>query len=412
MQEGFIMYRAISFITCICLALLICCNAENYSTTAYVRTDVDSVLAVSDSEVESCDSVIATQKHKGFFEKIIAYFNESNKVRRNKKFDFSIIGGPHYSSDTQFGIGVVGSGLYRSYAGDTVSPMSNVAIYADATTSMFFKLGVRGTHIFPFDRARINYDVNVAQIATKFWGIGYEMAQNDDNESKYKYFTSQTNVNYIWRLADNLYFGPMAAIDYINARDEDKPELWEGQPDRTFNLGFGFTLQYDNRDFLTNAFRGIYLRLDQRFNPRFLGNKYAFSLTELRLAHYRPIWKGATLAMQLHSRFTYGNTPWGLLSTLGGSDNMRGYFEGRYRDKNEIDVCLELRQHVWRRNGVALWVGAGTIFPQFSALRWSHVLPNYGIGYRWEFKRRVNVRLDLGFGRGQTGFIFSINEAF
>ena len=41
-----------------------------------------------------------------------------------------------------------------------------------------------------------------------------------------------------------------------------------------------------------------------------------------------------------------------------------------------------------------------------------HILPNYGFGYRWEFKKRVNVRLDLGFGKHQTGFIFNINEAF
>ena len=358
------------------------------------------------------DTVTGKEKPKGLINKIIAYFNESNKVRRNKKFDFSIIGGPHYSSDTKFGIGVVGSGLYRPSASDSVSPLSNVSVYADATTSMFFKLGVRGTHIFPNDKARLNYDINVAQIATKFWGIGYEMARNDDNESKYKYFTSQTEVSYVWRLAPNFYIGPMATVDYINARDMAKPELWEGERDKTFNIGVGLTMQYDNRDFLTNASRGMYARLDQRFNPRFLANKYAFSLTELYLAYYHPVWKSATIALQLHSRLTYGNTPWGLLSTLGGSDNMRGYFEGRYRDKSEIDVCIELRQHVWRRNGIVVWVGAGSIFPKFSAMRWRQVLPNYGIGYRWEFKSRVNVRLDLGFGRKQTGFIFSINEAF
>ena len=38
---------------------------------------------------------------------------------------------------------------------------------------------------------------------------------------------------------------------------------------------------------------------------------------------------------------------------------------------------------------------------------------NFGLGYRWEFKKDVNVRLDYGFGKsGQTGFIFNINEAF
>ena len=217
---------------------------------------------------------------------------------------------------------------------------------------------------------------------------------------------------YVWRIANSLYLGPFATFDYINGRDFQKPELWNGEKDRTFNLGVGVSLQLDTRDFINNASRGILLRADQRFNPRFLFNKCAFSLTELTFAYYHPLWRDATIACQLHSRLTYGNTPWGLLSTLGGSDNMRGYFEGRYRDKSEIDMCVELRQHIWHRNGIVVWGGAGTIFPKFSALRWRKVLPNYGIGYRWEFKKRVNVRLDLGFGRHQTGFIFSINEAF
>ena len=41
------------------------------------------------------------------------------------------------------------------------------------------------------------------------------------------------------------------------------------------------------------------------------------------------------------------------------------------------------------------------------------MLPNVGVGYRWEFKKDVNVRLDVGMGKsGQWGFIFNINEAF
>lgn len=361
--------------------------------------------------VTAADTVTVVKK-KNIIDRVIDYFNESNKPRRNKKFDFSVIGGPHYSTDTKFGIGLVGSGLYRVSSADTVSPLSDVSVYLDATTSMFFKAGIRGTQIMPYDRARLHYDVNFASVSSKFWGIGYEENVNDDNESTYKYLVSQVQASYVWRVRPNLYIGPMATFDYINGRKFAKPWLWNGEADRTFNVGVGFTVQYDNRDFLTNASRGIMLRFDQRFNPRFLANKYAFSLTELTAAWYHPLWKSATIAMQLHSRFTYGNTPWGLLSSFGGSYNMRGYFEGRYRDKNEIDVCVELRQHVWRRNGLALWVGTGTVFPEFSALRWYKVLPNWGIGYRWEFKKKVNVRLDLGFGKHQTGFIFSINEAF
>ncbi|MBJ2160695.1 MAG: BamA/TamA family outer membrane protein [Muribaculaceae bacterium] len=389
--------RRFSIIILFIVSVLLTCRAS------------ESTDSLTVGEASPCDTV---PSKKGFISKIIGYFNESNKPRTDKAFDFSIIGGPHYSSDTKFGVGLVAAGLYKTDRSDTILPQSDVSVYFDATTSMFFKLGIEGNHIFPKDRARIYYDVYFSSVNSKFWGIGYDRNVDNANESDYKYLNSQALASYVWKLAPSLYLGPMVAFDYINGRKFAKPWLLDGQAERTFNLGLGFTLQYDSRDFLKNASRGVFFRLDQRFNPRFLLNKYAFSLTELTLATYKEVWKGGILAFRFHSRLTYGNTPWGLMSTLGGSDNMRGYYEGRYRDKSSADVCLELRQHVWRRNGVVAWVGAGTVFSKFGDLRWREVLPNYGIGYRWEFKKKVNVRLDLGFGRHQMGFIFNINEAF
>ena len=101
------------------------------------------------------------------------------------------------------------------------------------------------------------------------------------------------------------------------------------------------------------------------------------------------------------------------MALLGSSNSMRGYIEGRYRDKHKVEAQVELRQHVWKRNGVVVWAGFGTVFNKFSALRFDRLLPNFGLGYRWEFKKDVNVRLDYGFGKsGQKGFMFNINEAF
>ena len=91
---------------------------------------------------------------------------------------------------------------------------------------------------------------------------------------------------------------------------------------------------------------------------------------------------------------------------------MRCYYEGRYRDKCALNVVAELRQHVWRRSGVTFWAGAGVVTPAIESVRWSRVLPCVGLGYRWEFKKRCNVRLDYGIGRGSSSFSFNINEAF
>ncbi len=368
-----------------------------------------SSFPVSATE-NAADSVVS--KPKNLYEKVLDYFNHTNDVKPQKDFDFSFIGGPHYSTDSKFGIGLVAAGVYRKDKNDSTVQPSNVSIYFDITTKLCAQLGVRGIHIFPGDHRRISYDVNFANINTKFWGIGYNNAINDDNESKYKYLNSHAQAEYVWRFCGKFFGGPMATFDYINGRDFAKPELWDGEDHRTFNVGAGFTLQYDTRDNSTYTTKGTYLRLDQLFQPRFMANRNAFSQTEFTASSFHQIWKGGILATTIHTHLTYGNTPWGLLPIIGGSYTMRGYFEGRYRDKCEIDICLELRQHIWRRNGAVVWIGAGSVFPEFDAMRWRKVLPNYGIGYRWEFKKYMNVRLDLGFGRHQTGFIFSINEAF
>ena len=49
------------------------------------------------------DSISATMEDsvpakRSFFKKFLDYFNDANKEKKNKKFDFSVIGGPHYSS--------------------------------------------------------------------------------------------------------------------------------------------------------------------------------------------------------------------------------------------------------------------------------------------------------------------------
>ena len=58
------------------------------------------------------------------------------------------------------------------------------------------------------------------------------------------------------------------------------------------------------------------------------------------------------------------------------------------------------------------WIGAAQVFPEWKKWDNKKILPNAGIGYRWEFMKRVNVRIDYGFTRNGGGLIFNINEAF
>lgn len=91
---------------------------------------------------------------------------------------------------------------------------------------------------------------------------------------------------------------------------------------------------------------------------------------------------------------------------------MRGYYEGRYRDRNVAEFQLELRQNLYKRHGMVMWIGAGNVFHDYGKFKFTHTLPNFGIGYRWEFRDRINLRMDIGRGLDQIGIIFNIEEAF
>lgn len=373
-----------------------------------------SELSVTDS-ISSAEKVdtMALRAGKSWVNRILDYFNDSNKNKKHKRFDFSVIGGPHYASDTKFGLGLVAAGLYRTDPNDSILPPSNVSLYGDVSSVGFYMLGVRGNHIAPKGRYRIDYHLYFYSFPADFWGIGYEMGDNDANKSDMKRWQAQAEVSFLFRVADNFYIGPMASYDYVIGKHIERPELLQGMDQHTWNVGAGVSLVYDNRDNLTNPHRGIYLNINQMFRPRFMGNDYAFSTTAFRFDAYQRLGKGTVLAEDIGANLNFGNPSWGMMAELGGTHSMRGYYEGRYRDKHSLEATVELRQHVWKRNGIVGWVGAGTIFPKFSALRSKQILPNAGVGYRWEFKKNVNVRLDYGFGKsGQSGFLFNINEAF
>lgn len=352
-------------------------------------------------------------RKKNFINAILEYLDDSNKEKSHKKIDFSFLGGPFYSSEAKFGIGLVAAAVYRTNPGDSLCMPSNISIYGDISTSLLFSIGLSGHHISCSGGMRLNYDLDFVHFPTKFWGIGYENCSLSSNETKYTEFSIRAKAQALWRLADNLYVGPTADVDHVSAsKIVGDSALWQGQPFTNTSVGAGVAINYDTRDNLTAPKKGVLLSLEQKFFPRVFGNgNHSFSLTEFSGNIYFPMWKNSTFAGRVHGRFTYGNPPWSMLSSVGGSYTMRGYYENRYRDKNAIDFTVELRQKIWKRWGVVVWGGVGSVF-RSKGIHFNELLPNGGIGIRWEFKKNVNVRLDYGFGKGESGIIFNINEAF
>lgn len=348
------------------------------------------------------------------------YLTNSNK-QEYKKFDCTILGGPFFNSSSGLGIAGGVSGMYSWDRNDPTLQRSSVSVAFTAGLSGMMQFGFRGSNFMKGDRYRWDYKLVLYYLPTKFWGIGYNRGLHDENESKYTQVKFVFEPNFLFRIAPNLYMGPQLDIMLSHAYSfENSSDTLlvgkHGLQDRDVNtMGAGINIQYDSRDFTLNASKGHFFRVEQMFYPKLLNNYY-FNSTDITYSTYVRPYKSAILAFEVNGQYNYSSTdgevPWTYLAKSGEGNRLRGYYEGRYRDNGIIQVQIELRQHIWKRWGCALWVGGGNVFHNFKSIDMERFLPTYGIGARWEMKRRVNIRFDLGFTRNKPGFCFNIGEAF
>lgn len=303
---------------------------------------------------DSLNNTTDTLKN-GFFHRFYRYFQQSNKVKEEKKFDFSIIGGPHYSSDTKLGLGLVASGLYRIDRNDKSISPSNISLYGDITTTGFYLLGIRGNTIFPKDRFRLNINMYFFSFPSEYWGIGYEAGKDDDHKTDYKRLEQQIKLEFLYKLAPNLYAGANLMFRNVTAKDFDDISFLNGAKKNVSTFGPGLVISYDSRDFIPNPAKGIFAQLEQQFFPGFLGNDDSFKRTSVDLRYYRKIWKGAILASQLQGTFNYGNTPWSMVSLMGGSYGMRGIT----REDTGTMTLFNFKSNIARRYTTATGLSCG-----------------------------------------------------
>lgn len=111
-----------------------------------------------------------------------------------------------------------------------------------------------------------------------------------------------------------------------------------------------------------------------------------------------------------------GNTPFYYLPALGGSERMRGYYEGRYRDNFYITGQFELYiSDPWlNRTGFYIFAATGDVGNTMEDFYWKDFKMSYGLGlvYLLNPDNRTILRADFGFGPGTMGIYFAAGTAF
>ncbi|MCL1932372.1 MAG: outer membrane protein assembly factor [Candidatus Azobacteroides sp.] len=355
------------------------------------------------------DTIVIVSKNKDSYWNSL--FNGHIDRTFEKRFDMSFVSAPSYTREASFGIGGMATALYRVDRTDSVMVPSNITMTFNASINGFYALTAEGNHNFKGRRSRLSYQIAFFNKNLNFWGITYDDC-NVNLISSYRRQQYKVSLNYQYELFKNFYTGALLDFSLVHASKIDEISYLLGQKRTYTATGLGLSLQYDSRDFIPNPKQGMYILLRETVYPEMLGNTgRTLWRTTLITDFYQKVWEGGIIAFDLYGQISSNNLPWTMREELGGN-RMRGYYTGQYIDNNIVSGQIELRQHVVKRLGASAWIGGGSVFPSLQEFDVKKILPNYGVGLRFEIKHNVNGRVDFGLGKQTGGFVFGMNEVF
>jgi hypothetical protein len=401
----------------------LCASAQRLTIdTVQTVCRYDDYIAVQTEGISSptqyADSLVLFSAFPEWSRKWLSSLIRGNIDRTHEKvLDWGFAVTPSYTREAGFGIGAAATGLYRINRQDSVMNPSDVFTSFNASLNGFFVFTFKGNNLFPDNRSRLSYKVEVYRKRLDFWGITSE-ATAKNPKSKYDRRQIDLQAEYIYKVNRNFYAGVRLRADYTDARNLNNPEYLLGERKQFYVTGLGLSFEYDTRDNLVTPTRGLHIAYKPMIYPVYLGNApHTFANHSVITNGYFKMWRGSVLGVDLYGSFNSVKTPWTMREQVASDGvRMRGYYMGSYIDNNQIAAQLEYRQNVYRRIGFTLWGGCATIFSSFQEFVHKDIrpewLPNYGSGLRIEFKHNVNARIDYGFGKHTSGILFAIGEAF
>jgi outer membrane protein assembly factor BamA len=179
-------------------------------------------------------------------------------------------------------------------------------------------------------------------------------------------------------------------------------------------LGAGFTARYDTRNNVSYPVRGVFHQLSWRLYDAVLGADYSLNTTSLDLRGYLPLGDRRVLALRALGVANGGTVPFQVMPALGGDQLMRGYFGGRFRERQLVAGQAEFRTYVWKRLGLAAFGAVGQVARDLDGLGMGRFHYSYGAGLRILLikQEQMNLRMDFGFGEDQSGFYLGFAEVF
>jgi len=340
----------------------------------------------------------------------------------SKHSSFVVI--PVLSSAPETGLELGGSALYSFYS-DTAAGrthVSNIFGYASITTKKQTYLALNSNYWFPGNKFHVSDGIGYMNFPFDFYGIGN--ATKKASEDKLGEHRFKLNLEGEAKTGDFLIGLVAGCFDY-KFRDINPAGIFDTSPrvedrDGGAAVFIGPSVIFDTRNNNTYTTKGTIVTAYLNIMQGLLGNNnYEGAFFNIEYSEFFSLNKQLMLGLDVQEQSLLGGqSPFYLLPAMGSDEMMRGYYSGRFRDRNFIAGQTELRYRVTPRFGLDGFVGTGEVFHTgFSA---HDLKPDYGGGVRYFFdvQKGLSIRMDYGAGEKrpgearQTGLYVALGQAF
>ena len=340
------------------------------------------------------------------------------KQDTSKRVQYLIIPVLFKTPETGWAYGLSGSLSFKtSHKHDSLTRTSVIQCIGFFTTRKQNLQAIDGTIYFPNEKYIFLFQVSHSYFPDKFWGIGPTTL--DLKGERYVYEQEYIYPHLKKKISKHLFAGAQYEFQNVNHISYsiggrfDSAAFYGKQPYKV--SGLGLSLSYDTRNLSFWPDKGVYLQtLFTDFRKEFFSDYNVLKwITDLR--YFKKLYKSHILAIQFYNYSTYGQTPLRELAAFGGSNNMRGFYQGRYRDNNMMSFIAEYRLHIKGRFSACAFGGVGDVYNKYSDLTHAPLKYSYGAGLRLALlqKEKLNIRVDYGYSsKYNRGLYVTVGECF
>lgn len=320
------------------------------------------------------------------------------------------------SPETSLGFGAAGAFFFKAQKNEPTDRTSDISLIALYTLRKQVVVVMNSTVYFKGEEKIFRAQVSNSYYPDRFWGLGNSTTKAaEENYSIHQYFI---NPQFLFRTLQKFYLGINLEFQHVYDFTYERGGVFDReQVVGRFGgdvPGAGVLLTWDTRNSAYSPDKGSFAELNSTRYHKLIGGDFNFWAHTIDLRKFFRLTPSTVLAAQSVLRMSSGEVPVRNLSMVGGSELMRGYWKGRFSDKNMFALQTEFRQFLFWRIGIVGFGGLAQVSDKVSTfgLNQFHWAAGGGLRLMVQKKEKLNLRIDYGFGEQSSGLYVILKEAF